>query len=274
MVYRWNCDRCTYTVWAGSGATTRRSVESHLFDHYREALYRDGFRVGWNCPHCSTSISKHDTDEAVDSFKRHLFEHVEDRVESGTHVAAEISGTGNVLVLAPSNSPGADNARVHFTAPCDVVILVTMDVAERLRLLDDRLSEWPSRTIVLTTKDQPLAGVDDVDLRTIPLEIVKLDKGLSLPALGETISRVMAEHEEPGVRLSVSFEILTDLVRSRDLEQVFRFMHLLTARLDSADALAHSYFDPDAKAGPTLNLLSELFDLQIEAEDDRFVSNG
>lgn len=271
MVYRWACDRCEFTVWSGSMESIRRSVEGHLVDHDREALYRDGLRAGWNCPRCQASGMSHDVDDAVGEFKRHLFEHVEHRLQPRTHVAADLSGTGSVLVLSPSNSDGADNARVHFSAPCDVVLLVTTNPAERLHLLEDRLSEWPRRTIVLTTNDRPLDGTEELDLRSVPLEIVKLDAGLGIAGLGETISRVVAEHNDPTVTLSVSFEVVSDLITKRDLEQVFRFLHLLTARLERADALSHFYFDPDTTSGPTVNLLSELFDLRIEADGNRFV---
>ena len=271
MVYRWACDRCEFTVWSRSVESIRGAVEGHLVDHAREALYKDGFRAGWNCPRCQASGIHHDADDAVGEFKRHLFEHVEHRVQPRTHVAADLSGTGNVLVLSQPSSDGADNARVHFTAPCDVVLLLTTNPAERLQLLEDRLDEWPRRTIVLTTNDRPLDGTEALDLRSVPLEVVKLDTGLGLAGLGETISRVVAEHNDPAVTLSVSFEGLSDLLAKYDLEHVFRFLHLLTARLERADALGHFYFNPDTTSGPTVNLLSELFDLRIEADGNRFV---
>ena len=274
MVYRWVCDRCEFTVWSGSRESIRRSVEDHLVDHDREALYRDGVHAGWNCPRCQASGMHHDAEHAVGEFKRHLFEHVEDRLQPKTHVAAGLSGTGNVLVCSPPDSAGADNARIHFSAPCDIVLLVTTNVAERLRLLEDRLEEWPERTIVLTTNERPLEGTETLDLRRAPLEVVKLDSGLGLAGLGETVSRVIAEHNDQSVTLSVSFEILSDLIATSDLEQVFRFLHLLTARLERADALGHFYLNPDSRSGPTVNLLSELFDLRIEADGNRFVRSN
>ncbi|ARS91597.1 hypothetical protein B1756_18960 [Natrarchaeobaculum aegyptiacum] len=274
MVYRWDCSRCGFTVWTGLEGAIRDAVQSHLLEHDGRALYRDGFRIGWACPHCSESALRHDEDTAVEAFGEHLFSHVEGRVRSGTHVAADLAGSGNVLLASPPNSAGMENALVHFAAPCDVVLLVTSDVAGRLRLLDQRLTSWPDRTIVLTTSDQPLAGVDDVDLSRVPLEIVKLEGGFSLPRLGETISRIIDEHDGPDVRFSVSFEVLSEIVDAFELETVFRFLHLLTRRLETADALGHFYFSPDVRSGPTLNLLGELFDLQLEAESDRFVSTA
>jgi len=271
MVHRWSCNECGHTVWTGSKAAIRRSIHSHLFEHYQSNLYREEFQTGWNCPRCSASEIQHDVDDAVASFKQHLFEHAEDRIQSGTHVASDLSGTGNVLVLSGPDAPGADNARIHFGAPCDIVILVTTNVVDRLRLLDDRFNEWPNRTIAITPTNQPLAGMTDVDLRDVAVEVVKLNTGLALPTLGETISRVVEEHNDPNVRLSVSFSVLSQIVADNDLEQVFRFLHLLTSRLEGAGTLSHFYYNPKTTSGPTVNLLSELFDLRIEAKPDRFV---
>ncbi|APW98983.1 hypothetical protein CHINAEXTREME_14905 [Halobiforma lacisalsi AJ5] len=271
MVYRWDCRQCEFTVWSPSEGTTRDAVSSHLLEHNRRSLYREGYQIGWNCPRCGAATLKHDKDEAVGAFKRHLYEHVEGRVQSGTHVASEVDGTGNTLVLASPDSTGANNARVHFFAPYDVAILVTTAVADRLRLLEAHQSSWPDRTIVLTTKRQPLSSADDLDLRDVPLEIVQLDPGIGLDGIGETISRVIAEHNSPETTISLSFEILSELLVKSKLETLFKFLHLLTSRVDSADAFSHFYCDPETKSGPTINLLSEVFDLRISATDDRLV---
>ncbi|WP_246084409.1 DUF7504 family protein [Salinadaptatus halalkaliphilus] len=260
-------------MWAESGAALRTGVQSHLLDHDRETLYKEGFKIGWNCPHCQASSLGHDVDEAVSQYERHLFEHVEDQIRSGVHVGNEIGGTGNVLVLSPPGTDGADDARIHFTAPADVALFVTTNVDDRLDTLATRLSEWPTRTIVLTTSERPLEGIES-DLSDVSLEIVKLDSGLGLAGLGETISRVIDEHNDPGYKLSVGFEIVSEIVAKFDLERVFRFLHLLTSRIESADALGHYYWHPQQQTGPTLNLLGELFDLQLETTANRFVSTG
>ncbi|WP_049924954.1 DUF7504 family protein [Halopiger goleimassiliensis] len=272
MVFCWTCDRCRFTVWAAQRSIVRSTSESHLLEHYKESLYEEGFRFGWTCPHCETGSIRHDVDDAVGEFKRHLFEHERDRLRSGAHVADRIDGTGNVLVCTRPNSSDADNARLHMLAPCNVVLLVTTAVGDRLRALAERLSEWPARTIVLTTAERPLADVSDLDLSSVPLEIVKLDSSLSLSALGETISRVVAEHNGPNRKLSVGFDVLSEIIAKYELRQVFKFLHLLTARLESADALSHFYYDPDSNSGPTLNLIAELFDVRIEATNGRFVT--
>ncbi|TYT60904.1 DUF7504 family protein [Natrialba swarupiae] len=271
MVYNWRCRRCEFVVWSRNGNEIRSAIQDHLVDHHRQRLSKDGFQVHWRCPYCDDSGLDHDESAAVRAFRDHLFGHAKQLLQTGAHVTDEVGGTGNVLVLAPPESDGANNARVHFTAPNDVAILVTMNVADRLELLGRRLEEWPAKTIVVTTKTDPLAGVEDVDIASVPLEIVQLDKGLGIAGLGETISRVIAEHETTDGDIAVQFDVLSEIIDTYELEKVFRFIHLLNSRIESVDALSHYYCNSQARSKPTINLIGELFDLRISATGERFV---
>ncbi|WP_244510285.1 DUF7504 family protein [Natronobacterium texcoconense] len=247
----------------------REAVRTHLFDHNERALSREGYQFRWNCPRCGAARAKHEKEDAVWSFEQHLFDHVEQQLETDTHVTDEIGSAGNALVL--SSPERANDARIHFFDSCDVAILVTTAVADRLRLLAERGSSWPDRTIVLTTEERPLASVDDLDLRDVPLEVVELDRTLGLDEVGETISRVIAEHNSPNADVSLAFDMLSEVLATNDLEPAFTFFHLLTERVETADAFAHFYCDPDTTAAPTMNLLSELFDARLSVTEDRFV---
>lgn len=273
MVYSWGCSRCEFVVWSETKSPIRQSVQSHLLEHHRDALFTAEFQVGWACPYCSAGSVRHDGDESVREFKRHLFTHETDRLRSTHRIADEFGGSGNALVLAPPNSSGADVARTHFFAGADVLFLVTMNVSERIRQLDRQLSEWPTRTVVLTTKTEPLAGTEglDIDVGDVPLDVVELDKGLGLAALGRSISRAIADHESSGLTLSLAFEVLSEIVSKYELKQVFQFVHLLTTRLEKAGSVSHFYYTPESRSSPQLNMLSELFDLRIEANAERLV---
>lgn len=272
MVHRWRCRHCSYTAWAGSKSATTDAVQSHIFAHHRSQIAREQTQFRWRCPYCDASGQNTDKERGIRSFKRHLFEHVEPLFESGVHVGDDVGGTGSVLVLAPPESDGADRARVHLHSPCDVVVFVTTNPARRLRLLDDHLQAWPAWTVVLTTTSDPFAGLEGIDVEHIPLEIVKLDKALSLQGLGQTISSVVAEQEKADGKLSVEFDVLSEIVQKSDVQTVFKFLHLLTSRLDDADALSQFYADPTAQSESTMNVLRELFDLTIDATGDAFTT--
>lgn len=272
MVNRWRCRRCDFATWSSSGEATASSAKSHLVKHYRDNFRRQDFGIAWDCPYCDEAGRGHDADQTIERFKDHLFSHVEPLMESGVHVADDIDRTGSILVHAGMESAGADNARVHFTALGDICLFVTTNPERRVELLNERLSEWPAWTIVITTKSKPFANTTGLDISTIPLEVVQLDKRLGLGGLGETISRVLDEHESTEGKLTVGFDVLPEILAKFDLQQVFKFLHVLTGRCDRADALSHYYFDPETQSASTVNIVDRVFDLQITAANNTFTS--
>ena len=274
MVYRFRCRQCSYAVWSPERGVIAEAAGSHTLEHHRRRLTEGGFQTRWECPYCDRTEEHADRADAVERFQRHLFEHVEGLVVSGIHVADEIDGTGSVLIRSPRSGSGADNARIHLLSPAGVVLFVTTAPGERLRLLEKQLPEWPAQTLVLTTKADPLESVSGIDFSAISLEIVQLDGSLGLSGVGETISRIIDEHEETGRKLAVEFDILPELVGKFDLQTVFKFLHVLGRRFDRADALAHYHVDPRRQSASTINVLEGAFDLSIEARDRRFVTGG
>lgn len=272
MVYRWQCRRCSFTIWSSNRTETVDAVEGHMLDHHRDRLANRDFQLSWECPYCDQSGQSHDEQEGIQRFKRHLFGHVEPLLEPNAHVAGEVDGTGNVLVRAPLESAGADNARIHFLSPGDIVLIVTTNPKDRLRLIQEQLGEWPAWTIVMTTKENPLAGIDDVDFATVPLEVVRLDRRLGLSDLGETISRVLEEQESTNGKISVEFDILSEIIEKFDAQTIFKFLHVLTRRLEDVDALSHFYVNPRAQSASTVNVLQQLFDISITADGQVFTA--
>ena len=274
MVYRWRCRHCEHSVWsADSGAMAERG-RSHIVKHFRENVREEEFGLAWECPYCDATGRGHDSERSFEDFKNHVFEHVEPLMASGVHVADDVDRVGSVLVEAPLESQGADNARIHFLSPGDICIFVTTNPADRIRLLSEQLDEWPAWTIVITTKERPMAGVDGVDFSSVPLEVVKLHKSLGLSGLGETVSRVLDEQESAEGRISLEFDVLPEIIAKFDLQEVFKFLHVLTSRCERAEALSHYYFDPRTQSESTVNVLDQVFEVQITADGNVFESGA
>jgi len=263
VVYRWRCRTCTRSLWAASADAAAESIKSHLFDHAESNLRRNDLRTMWRCPHCGAQGETYAGDGALESFKSHLFGHVESQIEAGAHVADAVGGTGSVLLLAPLDGDAAANARAHFLSRGDAAVVVTADPTARLRLLDRKLSSWPASTTLVTAAAEPLSGLD-FDPPT-ELAVVTVDGQPDLSGVGKTLSRTLRSAEERGT-LSVEFDILTDLVDTFDLQTVFRFLHLLSSRLERAGALAHYYLDPRRVQRASINVLEQVFDLVIRAD--------
>jgi hypothetical protein len=176
-------------------------------------------------------------------------------------------------VIAPFDGAAVANARAHFLAYGDTAVVVTANPAARLRLLDRKLSSWPASTTLVTTATDPLADVD-VDLSGRSVDVVTLDGRPDLSGVGGTLSRTLQSRSEAERTLSVEFDILPELLDKFELRTVFRFLHLLSSRLERAGALAHYYLDPRRTQQASRNVLEGVFDLSIEAEGPVFTADS
>lgn len=272
MTHGWSCRHCEFKAWANGEKRLERKAESHLFEHHKGRVRKADFRLQWACPYCDASGTAHDKREIVGAFKRHLNEHVIEGIETDTRIVEEIDRNGNVLFDVPAESTAADNARLHFISGSDLAIVVTKSPKERLRLIHRRLSGWPERTIVVTTKRRPLDGTLDIDLADAPVELVELDRRLGPSELGETVSRIIDAHYTPGTRVSVGLDVLYDIVSAFDLRTSYEFIDMLSSRLRDVGAVAHIYMKSRPELSSVLNVLEGRIDLHIEADSQVFVS--
>jgi len=272
MVHRWRCRDCSWTAWSATRETTAREVKSHLVTHYGDTVSQGGFGIQWSCTYCDEEYQTHDKRDGYEQYKDHLFTHVESLMEADVHVADDVKGTGSILVLAAPEGAGADNARKHFLSPADIMVFVTTRPEQRLRLVREELGQLPSRTVVITSRENPLEGLQGAEPDTLPIDVVHLEGTIGLSMLGKTISRVLDDHEGIEGKISFEFDILSELITTFDLQQVFKFLHVLTTRLEDADALAHFYANPDARSESSINVLDQIFDMRLTAEGNVFTS--
>jgi KaiC/GvpD/RAD55 family RecA-like ATPase len=73
--------------------------------------------------------------------------------------------------------------------------------------------------------------------------------------------------EEETERTRVVFDSLSTLLMYSDAETVFRFLHVLTGRIDGVDAVGLFTIDPTTHDRETVNTLKQLFDGAIEIRD-------
>lgn len=272
MVYRWRSRQADFTVWGAKRDPMSEVIKSHLFEHSQDNLSHEDPGVSWECPYCDRSEISYDEEKTTQNFKNHLFEHEDQFIESGTHVADDIDRAGNILVKGPTGSPGIDNARTHFLAVGDIVILITTDPGARLRLLREELGSWPALTVVLTTKDNPAEDIAGLDISNVPIEIVKLSKQLGLSKLGKTISQVLEDNGNSEGKMVVEFDILSEIITKFGEKPSFKFLQILTNQFESADAIAYYPLDPETVDESTISLINESFDLRIRATETNFIS--
>ncbi len=195
---------------------------------------------------------------------------------SDGHVPSSLEGVedaSNVLILAPSMelSDGAACARVLSAGDVDgsnlLHVALTDTPDNRLGALRSHLGEVQPLNLAFVTVGDHARSVAATSPDGFATEIG--DPGVTsetistpgdLTGLGMKISSIISEWEGDETDVIVCFHSLTTLLQYAEVRQVFRFLHVLTGRLDVVDARAHYHLDPGAHDEKDVNTLKALFD--------------
>jgi KaiC/GvpD/RAD55 family RecA-like ATPase len=100
---------------------------------------------------------------------------------------------------------------------------------------------------------------DRVEYVASPGDMTGIGIGVS-----EQLRRFAGEEAD---RTRVVFDSLSTLLMYSEVETVFRFLHVLTGRIDGVDAAGLFTIDPTTHDDETVNTLKQLFDGAIELRD-------
>lgn len=144
----------------------------------------------------------------------------------------------------PSAESGDGDARTAF-----VVVSLLSKTDDRLAALEEAHGEPDSVHVVCV---EGRAGGGDYDtVRTVnrPGDLT----GLSM-RIGEVLSQL---HDDD---IYLYFDDVTSLLQYTDLNTAYRFLNVLTGRIDAADGVAYFGVTPGAHDERTVNTLRNLFD--------------
>lgn len=199
--------------------------------------------------------------------------------ESPSSLEEELAGTNNVLVLAPTHGQAdgdACSSLLSVTAQDRAnVLCVTFNEAPDERLEHWRATDGPTDPENLgfvvvgdgvrsATAAQPLAEGPTPD--SLGPTVVSVSSPADLTGIGIKLGNFFSDWADDGNRLVLCFHTLTTFLQYTDLETVYRFIHVLTGRVRSANGVAHYHLDPSAHDERTANSLSGLFDAVVEPD--------
>jgi len=147
------------------------------------------------------------------------------------------------------------------------IIVTTKDSADKvLESFDDRVDEGVEPDIGVVdcvTKQRGIGTIDD-DPR-----IKYASSPVDMTCIGIKLSEYLQEFYETrgGTQNRVLLHSVSTLLMYSDLQTVFRFLHVFTGRIQSADALGVYVIDSTAHDDQTMNTLKQLFDAVIELEE-------
>lgn len=183
----------------------------------------------------------------------------------------EIKGTSNVLVLAPLTPTGnrACMELIASASPEESNLTAVTYTQPPNQWIDDwreNIGMLPHKTEFIhasgmaesesydesTPENVTTAVVDPTD----PMEII-------VP-LSEHLEKWTNDDRQP----IVAVQTLTVLLEYIDFDTAFRYLHILTHRVQAAGAVGYYQIDPDVHDPETINTLKTLFDTVVEVTDD------
>ncbi|MDS0474027.1 recombinase RecA [Natrinema sp. 1APR25-10V2] len=183
----------------------------------------------------------------------------------------EIDPGTNVLIAGP---PLTGKRRIAFDILASganrgdgSIVVTTKDSADKvLESFDDHVGDGvdPDVGVVdCVTKQRGIGTIDD-DPR-----IKYASSPVDMTGIGIKLSEFLQEfYEARGLTENrVLLHSVSTLLMYSDLQTVFRFLHVFTGRIQSADAMGIYVIDSTAHDDQTMNTLKQLFDGVLELEE-------
>lgn len=171
----------------------------------------------------------------------------------------------NVLVLASSMNPAADEACGRLVGDADglLVVSLTQDPDDRLDTIAMHTDRPERVAAVSCDATRGAAASTAADPTTDPRAATLSDPG-DLTGLGINVERLLSgfDHETD---VTVCVHSLTTLLQYADPKPVFRLCHAITRAVTDYGASAHFHLDPTTVDDRTLRTMRSLFDRTVEA---------
>ena len=183
---------------------------------------------------------------------------------------AEIDPGANLLVAGPPLTGKRQIAFDILASGADrgdgSIVVTTKDSADKvLETFTDSTTSTDANVGVVdcVTKQRGIGTVDD-DPR-----IKYASSPVDMTGIGIKLSEFLQEfYEDRGLTENrVLLHSVSTLLMYSNLQTVFRFLHVFTGRIQSADAMGVYVIDSTAHDDQTMNTLKQLFDAVIELEE-------
>lgn len=262
---------------------TRVSDENHRDDEGREAS-GDGLALSDLAESVQASHGEGSAFEGDDNHGEwNLVEQDGSRDRSGsldpkTEAVLELAGDAtNVLLSGPGGCPAEQSLCSRLMEsrsdhPANLLVVTISETpSQRLSILQNYLSGPVAETAVVDI--QNYNRMTDYDDYEESIEVRTVSSPQDLRRIGIVASKILTEWEDTPGRTTMCFHSLSDLLTlNDDRERLFRFLHVLRGRIQSADVRAHYHLDPGQHSEETTGTFESLFDTIIQFEEDGSVS--
>lgn len=184
----------------------------------------------------------------------------------------------SALLCAPAMDHRADEGCMHLSglhgAGAFNYLGVTLSgtVDEEIDRWRGHAGERPAKLAVVTAGDETrgaaAAGGGTGTVSAGGVSATSVSSPDDLTGLGIKVSECLSSWADDDADAVVCFRSLTTLLQYGSLQRVFRFLHLLTRRIESFGVHAHFHIDPDAHDRREMATLRNLFDRVYQLNPD------
>lgn len=148
------------------------------------------------------------------------------------------------------------------------IIVTTKDNSKKtLSKYEDRINrsvdDIPVAVVDCVSRQQGMGNTEDTR------HIKYASSPVDMTGIGINLSELLEDfYENQGIKRNrVLLHSISTLLMYSDLQTVFRFLHVFTGRISSADALGIYVIDPTTHDEQEVNTLKQLFDGMIEVDE-------
>ncbi|WP_435178255.1 helix-turn-helix transcriptional regulator [Halorussus sp. AFM4] len=184
----------------------------------------------------------------------------------------QLEESSNVLLLAPL-TPTGNRACLELLAstasPAEAnIAAVTYTPPPETWISDWRthIEELPAELAFIHANTVETSGDEGTEIPS-DVSVARVDPNQPMDIIAP-LSEQLTRWKDNGNQTLVSVQTLTILLEYVDFDTAFRYLHILTHRVQAADAIGFYHMDPDIHDEETINTLKPLFDAVVEVSDD------
>ena len=181
---------------------------------------------------------------------------------SNVLLLAPLTPTGNraclELLTATSSPENTNVAAVTYTPPPETWV---SDWKSHIRTLPAELAFIHANQVETNAEPGDESGIPS------GTTVARVDPNQPMDIVAP-LSEQLTRWENNGNQTVISVQTLTILLEYVDFDTAFRYLHILTHRVQAADAIGYYHMDPDIHDEETVNTLKTLFDAVVEVSTD------
>ncbi|PCR91451.1 DUF7504 family protein [Natrinema ejinorense] len=178
----------------------------------------------------------------------------------------QLAEASNVLLLGSmldDSTKRTHNALLsqELTERTDVLALTFQSPGQWLRTWTGTPETHDGRITVITLDESPYQSTqrtDDVTSITV--------NPADLTGIGMKVSDYLSSQVKTDAETVVCFDSITGLLQYTNQKSLFRFLRVITRRIEHVDGIAHFHLDPDAHDRKTISTIKTPFDAIVQPD--------